>query len=166
MSPLTHHVPLNAPVRIRDRRIVGEIVALINDRITGRSAEDEGTEIYVLSGFDQDAPAGLSAPTPGLRHFQIDLLAEGARVRCIVGVLGRAGSELIGYTPDELREAANNLGTLTSELLRGGKVTPRAASALREYEQMLGAPADDPRRWQPIASADLVIVHAIAEASE
>ena len=93
--------------------------------------------------------------------FQIDLWVDGGQLRFIVGTLGRAGSELIGYTPDELRKAESELRNVITAVRREGRVSAESLSALWDCQTMLEVPSDTPGRWQPIAITDDVVAHGI-----
>jgi hypothetical protein len=155
-------------VDVRDPEVIAELVGLINDRIEGRSIEDHGTEISVLSRHDPDAPKDLEPPVPGQRHVQVDMITEGARLRFVVGILGRPGSEMIGHTADELRAAAGGMHKVISDLCREGKLTAIALATLQENAHLLETPNDDPTRWQPINPSDFVVVsvYAVPERGE
>lgn len=161
MKAAARVLPANVPVRIQDQETISEVRGLINDRIEGRLPEDPGIEISLLSNSDPDAPADLAPSLSGERIFQIDLYVDGGHVRLIVGTLGRAGSELIGYTSDELRKAESQLCKFIATVRREGRVSADSLDALWDCEIMLGVPADTPERWQPMAATDDVIVHAI-----
>ena len=125
MKPL----PVNVPVRIRDPETLAEVRALLNDRIEGRLPEDPGLEISVLSNSDPDAPADLAPPLPGMRTFQVDLWVDRGHIRFIVSTLGRTGSELIGYTSDELRKGELQLRKVIVIARREGRTRRQSQRA-------------------------------------
>lgn len=161
MKAAARALPANVPVRIRDQETISEVRGLINDRIEGRLPEGPGIEISLLSNSDPDAPADLAPSPPGERVFQIDLYVDNRHIRFIVSTLGRAGSELIGYTSDELRKGETQLRKVIATARREGRVSADSLGALWDCEFMLGAPADSPERWQPISPTDEIIAHAI-----
>lgn len=153
--------PMNTPVQIQDQETISEVIGLMNDHILGRLPEHPEIEISILSNSDLDAPSDLPPPMRGERIFQIDLWVDGGRLRFIVSTLGRAGSELIGYTSDELRKAEIELGNAITTLRREGRVSADSLSALWECQTMLDVPYGTPSRWQPFAPTDVVVMHAI-----
>lgn len=163
MNNVANRIPVRTWVDVRDPAVRQQLIDLINDHIAGRPADHQGVEISALSRHDPDAPADLQPPIPGQRHFQVDVIADTARLRFIVGVLGRPGSELLGYTADELRAAAGGMHKVIALLRRGGKLSAASLATLQENARMLEFPPDEPTRMQPIAAGDFLVASVYAE---
>lgn len=162
MKPISYRIPFRTWVDIRDEDVLADLVSLINGHIDG-TLSDEGMEISMLSRHDEDAPKDLEPPLPGQRHFQIDLQVDDAQLRFLVAVQGRPGSELLGYTADELRAAWGDLRKLIADVSKGGRITGESLAALHSAEIMLDTPSIDPRRYQPIERTDFILASVYAE---
>jgi hypothetical protein len=163
MINVANRIPMRTWVDVRDPFVRRQLVGLINDYINGLAGDHDGVEIALLSRHDPDAPKDLAPPVPGQRHFQVDVIADTARLRFIVGVLGRPGSELLGYTADELRAAAGGMHKVITLLRRGGKLSADSLATLQESARMLEFPPDEPTRMQPIGASDAVVAYVCAE---
>lgn len=163
MKPITYRIPWRVWVDIRDDDVLADLVLLINGHINGTLSDDDGAAITTLSRHDKDAPKNLEPPIPGQRHFQVDLQMDDAQLRFVVGVLGRPGSELLGYSADELRAACGGMRKVVAELTKGGRITAESLATLQSAELMLDSPSTDPRRCQPIGRADFVVASVYAE---
>lgn len=161
MKTIIDRIPFCVWVDLRDSELLAQLIDLINLHIAG--AVDDGVEISMLSCHDEDAPKGLEPPLPGQRHFQVDMQADGAMLHFLVAVQGRPGSELLGYTADELRAAWGDLRKLIADVSKGGRITGESLAALHSAEIMLDTPSSDPRRYQPIERTDFILASVYAE---
>jgi hypothetical protein len=164
MKPIIYRIPVRVWVDIRDTDVLTELVDLINLHITG--GDDDGVEISVLSRHDHDAPKNLDAPLSGQRHFQVDMQTDGALLRFLVAVQGRPGSELLGYTADELRAAWGDMHKLVTQVSKGGRLSKESLATLHSTALMLDAPSTDVRRCQPIGRDDFILAVVYAEPVE
>jgi hypothetical protein len=155
-------VPLNQWTDVEDPDQIADFVRLVNLAICS-GAEDEALTVSILSRYDHDAPQDLEPNAPGGRHLEATLLTEDFRLTFITSLLGRPGSELLGFTADELGHAAKELRSVITDLAQGGTLTQDSRNKLEELHLMLEHPNDAPGRFQPIATKDVVCLSVFAE---
>lgn len=155
-------IPAGEWTAVTDDAQIAEVVALANCAIAS-TLDDDALQVCALTRHDDDAPAGLSAPAPGMRHLQIELHNDEARTLFLLALFGRPGSELLGYTPDELTEGAKLARGAISDLMEKGHMTAEVRNNLETLVAMLRAPHTVPSRMQSIEVADVVSIHVCAE---
>jgi hypothetical protein len=98
-----------------------------------------------------------------VRTLEVQLLDENADVRFILALHGRPESALLGFTADELGQASIQLRQTITDLVRERELSPATRASLEEIHGMLRHPSTDPNRMQPIALADVVSCHVLAQ---